>query len=103
MNLPSTRAPTCTVPPLPLEAVDLDRPDATVRDLFDHLAPIETFTALFNATGQPALSVPLMQTGDGLPIGIQLVGRFGDDGLLLALAATLEEATPVRRPTIFVA
>jgi Asp-tRNA(Asn)/Glu-tRNA(Gln) amidotransferase A subunit family amidase len=59
--------PTCTVPPLPTGAVDLDRPGASVRDLFDHLAPIETFTALFNATGQPAISVPLMLSAEGLP------------------------------------
>ena len=89
--------PTCTVTPLPIDAVDLDRPGATSRDLFDHLAPIETFTALFNATGQPALSVPLMQSGESLPIGIQLIGRFGADDVVLSLAAELEQAVPWRR------
>ncbi len=89
--------PTCTVTPLPIAAVDLDKPGATARDLFDHLAPIETFTALFNATGQPALSLPLMQSEEGLPIGIQLVGRFGADDVVLALAAELEQAAPWRR------
>jgi amidase len=96
--------PTCTVTPPPLDAVDLDLPGATARDLFDHLAPLETFTALFNATGQPALSVPLMQSAQGLPIGIQLVGRLGADDLLLSLAAMLEQMTSgVRAPVVFVA
>ncbi len=45
--------PTNTCLPLPLDAHKLDAPGATVKDLFDHLAPIETFTALFNGTGHP--------------------------------------------------
>lgn len=95
--------PTCTILPQPLDAVDLDRPGATASDLFDHLAPIETFTALFNATGQPAVSVPLMWSATGLPIGIQLVGAFGADDLVLALAAQLLQAAPERpRPQVFV-
>ena len=94
--------PTCTVPPLPIDAAELDRPGATVRDLFDHLAPIETFTALFNATGQPAMSVPLMLSEEGLPIGMQLVGRLGADALLVSLAAQLGEMVPNdRRPGVF--
>lgn len=96
--------PTCTVPPLPLDAVDLDRPGATVQDLFDHLAPIETFTALFNATGQPALSLPLMQTRSGLPIGIQLIGRHGAEDVLLGLGRDLMEMVDaIPRPGVFVA
>lgn len=96
--------PTCTIVPPLIDAGDLDKPDATARDFFDHLAPIETFTALFNATGQPALSVPLMQSAEGLPIGMQLVGRFGADDVVLSLAAELERAAPwmQRRPAIHV-
>ena len=52
------------------------------------------FTALQNATGQPAISVPLHWTSDDLPIGVQFVGRFGDEQLLLQLAAQLEQAKP---------
>jgi amidase len=52
------------------------------------------FTPLFNATGQPAISVPLYWTPDGLPMGSQLVGRFGAEGTLLQLACQLEEAAP---------
>jgi len=97
--------PTCTVPPLPLDAHDIDAPRATVKDLFDHLAPIETFTALFNATGQPAMSLPLCWSKSGLPLGMQLVGRGGDEATLFRVAAALEQALPwhERRPPIHVA
>jgi amidase len=90
---------------LPLDAHDLDGRGATVKDLFDHLAPIETFTALFNATGQPAMSLPLCWSKSGLPLGMQLIGRSGDEATLFRLAAALEEALPWsdRRPPIHVA
>ncbi len=58
------------------------------------------FTPLFNVTGQPAMSVPLHWNAGGLPIGMQFVGRFGDDATLFRLAAQLERAQPwfERRP-----
>jgi len=52
------------------------------------------FTPQFNTTGQPAIAIPADRTADGLPIGVQLVGRFGEEELLLALAAQIEEARP---------
>ena len=52
------------------------------------------YTQLANLTGRPAMSVPLHWTPDGLPMGVQLVGRLGSDGLLLRLAAQLEQAAP---------
>ncbi len=96
--------PTCTVAPLPLDAHDIDAPGATVKDFFDHLAPIETFTALFNATGQPAMSLPLCWSRSGLPLGMQLVGRLGAEATLFRLAGVLEQALPWRdrRPPIHV-
>ena len=60
------------------------------------------FAAAFNATGQPAMSVPLCWSDDGLPIGIHLAARFGADETLMSLAADLERARPWfhRRPEI---
>ncbi len=52
------------------------------------------YTQLANLTGRPAISVPLHWTAAGLPLGVQLVGGLGSDGLLLQLAAQLEEAQP---------
>lgn len=52
------------------------------------------FTALFNASGQPAMSVPLYWSPAGLPIGAHFAARFGEETTLLALAAQLERAHP---------
>ncbi len=52
------------------------------------------FTPLSSITGQPAMSVPLEWTADGLPIGAHFVGRFGDEATLFRLAAQLEQARP---------
>src|SRR3954470_22126366 len=59
-----------------------------------------TWMPVWNVTGQPAAAVPAGLDADGLPVGVQLVGRAGDDALLLALAAQIEAARPwiERRP-----
>jgi amidase len=58
------------------------------------------YTAIFNVTGQPAVSLPLFHGEDGLPLGVQLAGKPAGEGELLALAAQLEAARPWsgRRP-----
>ena len=61
------------------------------------------FCAVFNASGQPAASVPLAMSAQGLPIGIHLAAPFGEDEVLIALCAELERAAPWahRRPAAF--
>ena len=51
-------------------------------------------TQIFNQTGQPAISLPLHMSPDGLPIGVQLSAQYGDEATLLRLAAQLEQAAP---------
>ena len=62
------------------------------------------FTCPFNVTGQPAISLPLGRTPDGLPVGVQLVARTGDEGLLLRAASFLEQLRPwaAHRPPVHV-
>jgi amidase len=52
------------------------------------------WTAVFNVTGQPAMSVPLHWNAEGLPIGMHFIGKFGDEATLFRLAAQLEQAKP---------
>jgi amidase len=92
--------PTLVAPPVSLGWLDTTNPDrATFATRF---SKFWGFTNLQNATGQPAISLPLFWNGENLPIGIQFVGRFGDELLLLQLASQLERAQPWfdRRPAV---
>ena len=61
---------------------------------FGPLIDYVPFTAMQNVTGQPAINLPLHWNENGLPIGVQFVGRFGDELTLLKLAGELEKAAP---------
>jgi amidase len=88
--------PTCAEPPP--ELGDLIRPETHGS----RLLPFALFTAPFNITGQPAMSVPLHWTSSGLPVGVQLVAAPYREDVLIRLAAQLEEAAPwaERRPPV---
>jgi amidase len=58
------------------------------------VAEILLFTAQFNVTGQPAISLPLHQSADGLPVGSQLVAAYGREDVLVRVGAQLESAAP---------
>jgi amidase len=84
-------APVCTMTPRPVGWFDADGDGAAD---FERQKRYAAFTALFNVTGQPAVSVPLFWTDTGLPIGTMLVGRPADETTLLSLSAQLEAARP---------
>ena len=91
--------PTLATPPLLLGgALTLTHPDP--EDHLNSTLRMIGYTQLFNASGHPAMSVPLCWNEAGLPIGVQFAARFGDEATLLRLAAQLEEARPwfERRP-----
>jgi amidase len=66
------------------------------------LLEVVQFTAQFSVSGQPAVSIPVTLDDDGVPVGVQLVGRPGDEATLLRVAGQLEESRPwrQRRPTM---
>ncbi len=89
--------PTLATPPLPVGALrDDDDPAAD----FEAQKRFTPWTSMWNVTGSPAVSLPLHQTPDGLPIGVMLAARPAEEATLLALAAQVEAAAPWwhRRP-----
>ncbi len=84
--------PTLGEPPPPLGSFDDTGEDPTAALIRG--SQTATFTALFNVTGHPAISLPLHWSEDGLPIGVQLVAPFGAEDVLLRVASQLEEARP---------
>jgi amidase len=84
-------SPTLAKPPVPLGTLGLSRP---TMSWWKEITEFSPYTALYNASGQPSMSVPLHWTPDGLPIGVLFSSRFGEDATLIRLAAQLERAQP---------
>jgi amidase len=93
--------PTLAQPPLPIGALRPREGEPPIK-MLENSAGFVPFTPAWNVTGQPAISLPLHQSTDGLPIGVQLVGPPGGEELLLSLSGQLEEARPwlERRPAL---
>ncbi len=88
--------------PLPLGT--LDPAASNPLETFSRSGLFTPFTPVFNASGQPGISLPLFHGDDGLPLAVQLVGRPAQEGTLLSLATQLEAACPwvERRPELAV-
>ena len=105
--------PTLAQPPLPIGALAptpgeerllsilgrigsgrLVRAAGLLEEVASNVFDFMPWTALFNISGQPAMSVPLHWSGEGLPIGVHFVARFADEASLFRLAGQLERARP---------
>jgi amidase len=82
--------PTLALPPRPVGWFDEVEP----AENFVRQTQFTPWTALYNLSGQPAVSVPLYWSADGLPIGVMLAGQMGAEGALISLSAQLEAARP---------
>ncbi|HYC06108.1 MAG TPA: amidase [Azospirillaceae bacterium] len=94
--MPVTASP---APPLGWLSTDIG-----VEEFWERLCPFTDYCRIFNISGQPSASVPVAWDGAGVPVGVQLVGRFGDETTIVALAAQIEAAQPwaAKRPDLSV-
>jgi amidase len=95
--------PTIAQLPVPIGTIDQNQ-DGPLEKWYQGTSQFNAFTNLFNATGLPAISLPLCQSAAGLPIGIQFGARFGEEDLLIRVAGAFEEALPWvdRKPPVHV-
>lgn len=93
--------PVLATPPMRIGTLNFEETD--LMKIWGPIASYVPFTALQNMTGQPAIGLPLGWSKSGLPIGVQFVGRFGEEHVLLQLAAQIEKAEPwnKKRPAVY--
>jgi amidase len=84
--------PTLARPPVPVGYFD----EVDPAENFERQKRFTPYTSVYNVTGQPAVSVPLYWTAEGLPIGVMLAARMGGEATLISLSAQLEAARPWR-------
>ncbi len=97
--------PTIGKPAAKLGELNQNRARLSAKDWTRQVFTYCPFTPVFNMTGQPAISLPLHWTPDGVPVGIQLAAKLGDEATLFRLAGQLEQARPwsKRRPAVYAA
>ncbi len=95
-------SPILTRPTARLGVLNANEKDLDATQWVRKIMSYAPFCAMFNGSGQPAMSVPLHQSHDGLPIGVQFAARFADESTLFSLAGQLERARPwrERRPPV---
>jgi amidase len=84
--------PTLASPPVPVGYFD----EVDPAENFERQKRFTPYTALYNISGQPAVNLPLHWNEQGLPIGVMLAGRIGDEATLISLSAQIEAARPWR-------
>lgn len=97
--------PTDAKPAVAIGEIDANAADLNMNNWFERAVDcFAPFPPIFNMTGQPAMSVPLWESKDGLPVGVHFAGRHADEATLFQLAGQLEVAMPwfKRRPQTFV-
>lgn len=98
-------SPVMAFPPPLLGLLNADDPNLSAFEWMLKVVTACPYVAMFNQSGQPALSIPLYWNAEGLPIGTQLAGHLGAEETLFSLSAQLERARPWahRRPDVHVA
>tara|TARA_Y100000590_G_scaffold136961_1_gene156770 strand:- start:32213 stop:33643 length:1431 start_codon:yes stop_codon:yes gene_type:complete len=94
-------SPVLNKPPVKIGEIDMSSPD--IATYIERLSSYSGFTAIYNQTGQPSISVPLGFSKNELPIGSMFTAKFGNDELLISVASQLETASPwaAKKPPIY--
>ncbi len=82
--------PTLAQPPVPVGYFHDQEP----AENFERQKRFTPFAAIYNVSGQPAVNLPTYWNAEGLPIGVMLAGRVGEEGRLISLSAQVEDARP---------